>query len=71
MLKLDEVLALEIDKPMLQLEDIPEEVKQLVEKRKIAREEKNWSLSDEIRDEIAKLGYTVKDTKDGMVVEKI
>ncbi len=71
LLKLDEVLALEIDKPMLQLEDIPEEVKQLVEKRKIAREEKNWSLSDEIRDEIAKLGYTVKDTKDGMVVEKI
>ena len=68
--KFDEVLALDIDKPMQQLEEIPEEVKLLIEKRKQAREEKKWDLSDELRDEISKLGYTVKDTKDGMVVEK-
>lgn len=69
--KFDEVLALDIDKPMKQMEDIPEEVKKLVEDRTKARAEKKWDLSDEIRNEIIKLGYNVKDTKDGMVVEKI
>ena len=34
-------------------------------KRKKAREEKNWAESDKIRDEIKKLGYEVKDEKDG------
>ena len=69
--KFDEVLALDIDKPMKQMEDIPEEVKKLVADRTKARAEKKWNLSDEIRNEIIKLGYNVKDTKDGMVVEKI
>ena len=69
--KFDEVLALDIDKPMKQMEVIPEEVKKLVADRTKARAEKKWNLSDEIRNEIIKLGYNVKDTKDGMVVEKI
>lgn len=67
----DEILALDIDKPMQQLEEIPEKVLELVEQRKKAREEKKWELSDELRDEINKLGYNVKDTKNGMIVEKI
>ena len=67
----DEILALDIDKPMQQLEEIPEKVLELVEQRKKAREEKKWELSDELRDEINQLGYNVKDTKNGMIVEKI
>ena len=51
-------------------EEIPAEVSELVEKRKQAKAEKNWAEADRIRDEILKLGYTVKDTKDGAVVEK-
>ena len=51
-------------------EEIPAEVFELVEKRKQAKAEKNWAEADRIRDEILKLGYTVKDTKDGAVVEK-
>ena len=39
--------------------------------RKQARADKNWELSDKIRDEITEKGYIVKDTKDGMTVEKI
>lgn len=70
LLKFDNILALDIDKPMQQLEEIPEEVKKLVEERKKARAEKKWDLSDQIRNEISKLGYNVKDTKDGMIVEK-
>lgn len=51
--------------------EIPAEISALLEERKIAREEKNWALSDRLRDEIKEKGYIVKDTKDGMTVEKI
>lgn len=51
--------------------DIPENVSKLLEERKKAREEKDWALSDKLRDEINSMGYIVKDTKEGMTVEKI
>ena len=51
--------------------DVPEEVKELIEKRKKARKNKAWALSDEIRDELKEKGYIVKDTKAGMTLEKI
>ena len=50
---------------------LPKEILELVEKRKKTREEKNWKLSDNLRDEIIKLGYNIKDTKDGMEISKI
>lgn len=76
LLEFDKVLGLDLKNSEKYLKkqkeiDIPEEVKKLVEKRKIAREEKNWTLSDEIRDEIKINGYIVKDTKEGMTIEKI
>lgn len=48
---------------------MPEEVKIIVEERKVARENKDWKKSDELRDKLLSLGYNVKDTKDGMTVE--
>ena len=51
-------------------EELPEEIKALVEERKQARAEKNWAKSDEIRDRIISLGYSIKDTKDGIIVKK-
>ena len=33
--------------------------------RKSAKEEKNWAVSDKIRDELGKIGIKVKDTKEG------
>jgi cysteinyl-tRNA synthetase len=36
----------------------------LLELRKKARSEKNWALSDEIRDRILKMGIKIKDGKD-------
>nr|MDQ3625098.1 cysteine--tRNA ligase [Verrucomicrobiota bacterium] len=41
------------------------EVLALLEQRQRARAEKNWAESDRLRDEIAKLGWIVKDTKEG------
>ena len=52
-------------------EELPEEVKTLVEQRTKAREEKNWAESDRLRDELKKIGYNIKDSKEGMTVEHI
>ena len=51
--------------------DLPDEIKKLVEERIAARENKNWVESDRIRDILNERGYQVKDTKEGMSVEKI
>ncbi len=40
-------------------------VNMLLEQRQQAKAEKNWALSDQIRDQLAALGFEVKDTKDG------
>ena len=37
----------------------------VLQERKKAKEEKNWALSDAIRDNLKALGISVKDTKDG------
>lgn len=70
LLDFDKVLGLEIDKMEEEKQELPEEILQLVEERKQARQDKNWALSDELRDKLIDLGYHVKDTKDGMIVEK-
>ena len=67
----DKVLGLKISEKEDRIIEIPNEIKDLIEKRKIARENKQWEESDKIRDEIVKLGYAIKDTKDGVLVEKI
>ncbi len=66
LLKFDKVLGLKIEEPIQELKkQIPEEIIELAEKRQKARENKDWAESDRIRDEIAKKGYTIKDTKNG------
>jgi cysteinyl-tRNA synthetase len=42
----------------------------LVEQRLLARANKNWAESDKLRDEIAALGWTVQDSKDGYKLVK-
>ncbi|MDP3115421.1 MAG: hypothetical protein Q8M98_11730 [Candidatus Cloacimonadaceae bacterium] len=50
-------------------DNMPDLSKQLVELilqyRSQAREDKNWALSDKIRDDLANLNIEIKDTKDG------
>ena len=50
---------------------IPKEVQNLVKERGIARQSKDWKKSDELRDKIIKLGFSVLDGKDGSQLEKI
>ena len=69
--KFDTVLGLKIDeKNQEKSVEIPQEIQELLEQRKIARENKDWAKSDELRDLIAQKGYIVKDTKQGQTVEK-
>ena len=71
LLKFDEVLGLRIDEEVENNVEIPEEISNLLEERKLARENKDWELSDKIRDILKEKGYIIKDTKDGSKVEKI
>lgn len=69
LLKFDKVLGLNIEKQ--EKKELPKEIIEMIEERKKARLNKDWNKSDELRDKIISLGYTVKDTKDGMEVNKV
>ena len=58
--RVNTVLAFERDAAV-----IPEKVHALVDERQKARAARDWKTSDRLRDEIAALGWTVKDTADG------
>ena len=47
-----------------------EQVKALLDARAKARANKDWAESDRLRDEIVKLGYVLKDTKQGQQITK-
>lgn len=51
-------------------EEIPSEVIDLANQRVQARTNKDWALSDKLRDEISALGYLIKDSKDGYSLSK-
>ena len=70
LLKFDTVLGLKIDKESTKNEEIPEEILELVEQRKIARANKDWTKSDELRDLINKQGYDIKDTANGTEIKR-
>ena len=64
----DKVLGIKIDE--YKEEEIPQEIKELLELRKQARENKEWNESDRLREEIKAKGYIVKDSKEGQTIEK-
>ena len=70
LLKFDTVMGLKIDEEDKKEENIPEEILNLIEKRKQARNDKNWEESDRLRDLINSKGYNIKDTKEGTEVSK-
>ncbi len=69
-LKFDEVLGLDLDyAPEARREvEITPEIKGLLETRAKARLEKNWKLSDEIRDKLITLGIGIKDSDSGQEI---
>ena len=69
-LKFDEVLGLDLDSaPETKKEVvITPEIKKLLENRAKARLEKNWKLSDEIREKLITLGIGIKDSDKGQEI---
>ncbi len=63
----DRVLGLSLGQAA-EPQELPAAVQELVEARRRARASKNWAESDRLRDAIQALGYTVKDTRDGMEI---
>ena len=68
-LDFDKVLGLGLDK--IGKDIFPEEVEKLAEERLIARSDKDWVKSDELRDQIKNLGYEIKDVDQGYEISKI
>ena len=65
-LDFDRVFGLELDKT--EKVEIPENVENLLKEREKARNAKDFAKSDQIRKEIEQLGYEVKDTNKGQIV---
>ena len=69
LLDFDQVLGLKLNEVSeISKVELPKEILEIIESRKIARENKNWAESDRLRDLLNEKGYNVKDTKDGMEV---
>jgi len=68
-LDFDRVLGLDLDK--IKADSIPEEVEIIAKDRLIARAQKEWQKSDELRDKIKELGYEIKDIDGGYEISKI
>lgn len=51
-------------------DEVPEEVLRLLEARVQAKKERNWAEADRVRDRIGELGFLVKDTPQGAVLER-
>ena len=64
--KFNQVLGLNLEEE----EEIPQEVKELAEKRWQAKQNKDWTVADAVRNELAAKGYTIKDKKDGYDIIK-
>ncbi len=74
LLDFDKVLGLRLQETQRQETtslELPPEIEELLQKRKEARERKDWAMSDSIRDALKEKGYQVIDSKEGMKVEKI
>ncbi len=69
-LDFDKVLGLELDVKR-QEEEIPKEIEKLLDERKKAKENKDWSKADEIREKVKNLGFEIIDTNSEQKLKKI
>lgn len=71
LLKFDEVFGLKIKENLkVKAVKISNDAERLIKERNLARQNKDWSKSDELRKKLESMGYIVKDTKDGTEISK-
>jgi len=75
LLKMDQVLGLDFEhareKKKLLKVVVPNEVQLLIEERNHLRKQGSFTQADHFRNKIKKLGYNIKDTDKGVLIEKI
>ena len=73
-LDFDKVFGLSLDKAkpeeIAPAEDVPDEIKELAERRAAAKKAKNYAEADALRAQINSRGYSVTDTKEGYSLAK-
>jgi cysteinyl-tRNA synthetase len=70
LIKMDQVLGLNIEKNRENISKIPLIIKNLSKKRETLRKEKKWEEADQIRQQIEKAGFTVEDSPQGPLLKK-
>ena len=68
---MDGVLGLGLEKAGKKEESIDAEAMKLLEERAEAKKAKDWAKADEIRNKLLSMGYAVKDTPSGAVLQKV
>lgn len=68
-IKMDAVLSLDLNVE-LEAVIIPQEIKELAEKRFIAKKARDFELADELRKKISQADWEIMDTKDGYELKK-
>lgn len=74
LLKMDGILGLNLaqyEPEQQQDEPLPDEIAQLAEERQKARANKDWALSDNLREELRAKGYEAVDSKEGQRIKKL
>ena len=68
LLDMDSVLGLGLDEIIGQPVSVPGDITALAEERELARQNKDWKKSDELRDAIKAKGWSVEDKKEGYLL---
>lgn len=72
LMKFDKLLSLDLDKKISEeVIEYSDEIKDILNRRKVARENKNFQESDILRDKLKELGYLVIDSKEGQKLKKV
>lgn len=72
LMKFDKLLSLDLDKKISdEVIEYSDEIKDILNRRKVARENKNFQESDILRDKLKELGYLVIDFKEGQKLKKV
>ena len=69
LMRFDRILGLGLDR--IKKQEVPEEVKRLVEEREKSRAAKDWRKADEIRERIRKMGWHIEDTEGGPKLRRL
>ena len=67
----DKVLGLDLKEKVKQWREVPNEIRELAEKRWRLKQVGNFKEADKIRDKIYKLGYEVRDEREGYRIVKL